>query len=537
MQDVDDPRQEPAQRPSGPAHAPAPGAPFRQPARPQRVAVIGAGITGLATAFRLERAHPAWEVVVFEAEPRVGGKARTTVRDGYTVDWGPNGFLASAPETLELVRELDLDEALQPAADSARRRYLYRDGGLRPLPASPPAFLASEVVPLRGRLRAALEVVLAHSASGEESVHAFLARHFGGVFADALADAFVSGITAGDARELSVDALFPRLRALEREHKSLVRGLIAQQRAARRDRAARAADAPRPGPAAPSGRLTSFRGGGMQRLADALHAALAGEVRVGTRVAGLEPLGDGRGYRLRLAGGAPPRPSRSGAAGRTEPETGGASGGASGGADGPPAETFDDAFDDVVLTVPANAAAALLKAHLPAAAEALAAIPYAGVRVFGLGFDRIDVPRALDGFGFLVPRGQGVRSLGVLWTSSLYPERAPAGKVLLRVLAGGRLDPAMLELDDAAALASVRRDLRLSMGITVEPAFVEAVRWPRAIPQYTLGHAERLRTIEGALEALPGVHLAGNAYRGVGVNDCVREAVRVAGLLSGEGAT
>lgn len=496
MLDVDDPRQDAARRHPDAAPAPTSPAPSTRPERSRRVAVIGAGITGLATAYRLERARPDWEVVVFEAEPHVGGKARTTVKGGYTVDWGPNGFLASAPQTLELAHDLGLGEALQPASDSARRRYLYRDGGLRLLPASPPAFLASEVVPLHGRLRAALEVVLASHGVGEESVHAFLARHFGRAFADALADAFVSGITAGDARELSVDALFPRLRAMERGHRSLVRALIAQQRAVRGDRAA-AGPGPR-GPG-PSGRLTSFRDGGMQRLLDALRAALRGEVRLGTRVEGLETGGE-RGYRLRVAN-----------------------------AD---TRTPVDTFDDVVLTVPALAAAALLRPHLPDAADALAAIPYAGVRVFGLGFDRIDVPRALDGFGFLVPRGQGVRSLGVLWTSSLYPGRAPAGKVLLRVLAGGRLDPEMLELSDGEALAAVRRDLLLTMGIAAQPEFVETVRWPEAIPQYTLGHARRLRSADAALATFPGLHLAGNAYRGVGVNDCVREAERVADLLS-----
>lgn len=501
MLDVNDSRTEPVRRSPGAAHAaptiaPSPTA-GAQSARPRRVAVVGAGITGLATAFRLEREDPAWEVVVFEAAPHVGGKVRTTVRDGYTVDWGPNGFLASAPDTLALVRALGLDDALQPAAPSARRRYLYLDGGLRPLPGTPPAFLASEVVPLYGRLRAALEIVLATAGTGEESVHGFLARHFGRVFADALADAFVSGITAGDPRELSLDALFPRLRTMERTHRSLVRALIAQQRAAKRARAA--AGTGRAG-AAPRGGLTSFRGGGMQRLLDALRDALQGELLLTTPVEALEPLGDGRGHRLRVAGAS------------TEP------------------------FDDVVITVPAPAAAALLRPHLPTAAEALAAVPYAGIRVFGLGFDRIDVPRALDGFGFLVPRGQGVRSLGVLWTSSLYPDRAPDGKVLLRVLAGGRLDPSMLELSDDDALAAVRRDLRVSMGITVEPEFVETVHWQQAIPQYTLGHGDRLRRAEAALEGLPGVHLAGNAYRGVGVNDCVRDAVRVAAHVAGRTA-
>ena len=451
MLGVNDSRLEPARRSpdTGPA---APSlAPGEQRARPRRVAVIGAGITGLATAFRLERERPSWEVVVFEAEPHVGGKIRTAVRDGYTVDWGPNGFLASAPETLRLVRDLGLEEVLQPAATSARKRYLYLDGGLRTLPATPPAFLASEVVPLHGRLRAALEIVLATAGAGEESVHAFLARHFGRVFADALADAFVSGIAAGDPRELSLDALFPRLRAMERTHRSLVLALIAQQRAARYARVASAAPrgatekgasekgaAPKDG-AAPTRGLTSFRDGGMQRLLDALRGALRGGVRLAARVEALEPRADG--HDLRVAGAST----------------------------GP--------FDDVVLTVPAPAAAALLRPHLPAAAEALAAIPYAGIRVFGLGFDRIDVPRALDGFGFLAARGQGVRSLGVLWTSSLYPDRAPVGKVLLRVLAGGRLDPSMLELTGEDALAAVRRDLRVSMGITVEPEFVEAVAW------------------------------------------------------------
>ncbi|MEJ2359597.1 MAG: protoporphyrinogen oxidase, partial [Deinococcales bacterium] len=324
----------------------------------------------------------------------------------------------------------------------------------------------------------------------------------GRAFADALADAFVSGITAGDPRELSVDALFPRLRAMERAHGSLVKALVAGQRSARRKARERAREQAGAAPGSGSGgRLTSFRAGGMQRLLDALQGGLAGDVRLETRVEGLERRHGGAGYRLHLAG------RGSGAAA--------------------------DLFDDVVLTVPTPAAADLLRAHSPAAADALAAIPYAGVRVFGLGFDRIDVPRVHDGFGFLVPRGQGVRSLGVLWTSTLYPQRAPEGKVLVRVLAGGRLDPAMLELEDAEALAVVRRDLRVTMGIVAEPEFVETVRWPQAIPQYTLGHPSRLAAVDQALADLPGLHLAGNAYHGVGVNDCVREAERVVGAMTG----
>lgn len=470
------------------------------------MAVVGAGVTGLATAYLLARSRTAMRLEVFEAEAQVGGKARTTVRDGYTVDWGPNGFLAGVPDTIELVRDLGLAGELQPASPAARRRYLYHDGGLRPLPSTPQAFLVSEVVPPAGRLRAALEPALARRLAGgprerEESVHAFLARHFGATFAVALADVLVAGIAAGDARELSLDALFPRLRAMEQAHGSLVRALLAQQRDARQRRAAASGDDDAAGgPRRPAARLTSFRQGGMQRLLDALAQALPAPVRLATPVAALEHDGaDPHPYALRLASG------------RRE------------------------AFDDVVIATPAPAAAALLRPLAPAAADALAAIPYAGVRVFGLGFDRIDVPCALDGFGFLAPRGQGVRSLGVLWTSTLYPAHAPAGKVLLRVLAGGRHDPEMLELPHDAALAAVRRDLRLSMGITAAPEFLESVIWALAIPQYTLGHARRLRAIEEGLSGLPGVHLAGNAYRGVGVNASVREARRVAQALTGAG--
>lgn len=507
--------------------------------------MVGAGISGLAVAFRLERARPDWDIVVFEAADAVGGKARTTVRDGYTVDWGPNGFVAPAPATLALIRGAGLEPELQAAAPAARRRYLYRDGGLRRLPTSPGAFLTSELVPWTGRLRAVAEVLLTSRSASEESVHAFLARHFGTRFATALADAFVSGIAAGDPAELSVDALFPRLLGMEREHGSLIRALIAGRRAAeRRRRQAAGGDGRGMGPAAGGG-LVSFRSGGMQRLLDGIRSALASEVRVGARVEALERLGGD------AAGGSAEGGGSGGARGEGDPPVGGAGAGesaghgASGHGTGPGgggaaygvrvAGAAPERFDEVVLAVPAYAAARLLRPHVPAAADALSAVPYAGVRVFGLGFDRAHVPRMLDGFGFLVPRGQGVRSLGVLWSSSLYPDRAPAGKVLLRVLAGGRLDPGMLELSESEALDEVRRDLRLTMGVVAEPEFVEAVTWPRAIPQYTLGHGERVRAAEAALASLPGVRLAGNAYRGVGINDGVRDAERVAAELLASG--
>lgn len=481
----------------------------------RRVAIVGGGPTGLATAVLLARMRPDASIVVLEADAVLGGKARTVSRDGYTVDLGPNGFVANRPATLALVDAIGLTGDLQPAADAARHRYLFQRGGLRPLPTNPVGFLRSEVVSWPGKARALLEPLLVRApapdtagpstgasdrgpvaASPEESVHAFLARHFGRELADTFAQPLVVGITGGDARQLSVDALFPQFRAMERRHGSLVRALVHQQRSAR------AVDPP---PSRPTGRLTSFAHGGMgrftQALADALAALPNAEVRVGARVTALErvpgadPTG---GYRLSFA--AP---------------------------DVHPALTADA----VVLTLPATGAAALLDPLVPAAATALRAILYVGMRVFGLGFHRYDVPRPLDGFGFLVAPGERVRSLGVLWTSTIYPGRAPEGHVLVRVLAGGAVDPAMLDLPDDEALAVVRRDLLVTMGIAAEPAFVETATWREAIPQYTVGHLARVAAIERALGASPGLHLAGNAYRGVSVNDCVAEAQRVVGAL------
>lgn len=445
----------------------------------QTVAIIGGGISGLATAFFLKREKPDWRVTVFEKEREPGGKVRTSVQDGFTFDWGPNGFLTNVPETVELAQALGLKDALQPAADTARYRFLYQDGGLRPLPSAPPGFVTTELLSPFEKVRAGLEL-FSKPGDREETVYAFIARHFGTGFADALAGAAVLGITAGDAKALSVDALFPRLRGLEREHGSLIRGLVKQQREAKKN--------PKP-----PGRLTSFKAGGVGTLVEALRTQLGDDLKTGTAVTDLSSTDNG--YSLRLASG----------------------------------ETFQ--ADAVVLATPAFVSAKLLESLSPSAAENLMSIPYADVWVFGLGYDRVDVPQALDGFGFLVPRGEGVRSLGVLYSSSLFSSQAPAGKVFLRAICGGTLEPGFIHLSADEALAAVRRDLRITMGITAEPEFVAQAKWPKGIPQYLLGHRKKVADITRALQAYPNLYLTGNAFNGVGVNDCVRDAARTATLL------
>lgn len=453
-----------------------------------RIIIIGGGISGLATAYRLRKLRPDSEVIVLEAGDTPGGKVRTTVRDGYVVEWGPNGFLTNATDTRDLALELGLEAELRVASDAARKRYVFRDGGLRPIPTSPPALLRTELLSATAKVRAALEPVLARRHGAEETVSDFVARHFGRAIARDFAEPLVLGISAGDPDRLSLDALFPRMRQLEREHRSLLLGMIAAARKA----------PPRP---AGRGRLTSFRAGTGQ-LIGALERALGDAIRTGFAVERVRPNESG-GLSIETAEG-----SRLDAAA-------------------------------AVLAVPAHAAARLVADAYSDAAPLLAGIPFAPVRVFGLGFDRIDVPRVLDGFGFLAPSGEGIRILGVLWSSAVFSDHAPRGKVLLRVLAGGVRDPAFAALDIDEALNAVREDLRTSMGIVAEPEFVEHVAWPRGIPQYELGHAAVVEEIERSLarsESAP-IALTGNSYRGIGLNDCVRDANRVAGVVAARVAT
>jgi oxygen-dependent protoporphyrinogen oxidase len=448
---------------------------------------VGAGIAGLVCAHRLVTAlGDAAEIVVLEASDRGGGLVRSEHIDGFLCESGPNGFLDNAPATLALVDELHLREHLVSSQEGARRRFVFRNGRLRLLPISPGAFLTSDVLSARAKLRIAREPFAPRRPEGDETVHAFAARRLGREAADILVDPMVSGIFAGDARQLSLRAAFPKIWELEEQHGGLFRALVARRRKRRQSGAP---------VESPLGRLTSFAAG-METLSRALVTRLGHRVRLHAPVSMVTPNPQTvRSWRIALESG----------------------------------ETL--VADQVVLTPPPPVTAALVRPLDREVSDALLQIPLAPIVVLALGFESATLGHSLDGFGFLVPRGQGPRILGALWESSVFPGRAEPGRALIRVMAGGMHDPAFCDLTDEQMLEAVRRDLRTTMGITAEPGMVRIIRHRAGIPQYAVGHLDRLARIDAGIARFPGLHLAGHAFRGVGINAVIADAAALAARI------
>lgn len=457
-----------------------------------RIVVAGAGVTGLSIALAIRQRDPRADVVVVEGNGQPGGNVKTEVVDGYLCEWGADGFLDNAPDTLNLVRQIGLQDRLLPSRDTARRRFIYSKGALHEVPVSPLAFLKSGLLSRAGRARIAWEPFARRRPEDDETIHDFAARRIGDEAARVMIDSMVSGIFAGDARALSLRACFPKMWQMETDHGGLFRAMIATRKRRRKEDAM----------GAPAGHLTSFIDG-MAELINGLAAAMGPAVRVSSPVVELR--------RGRLAHAFKPgRP----VAGYTVMT-------AHGGLEA----------DAVVLTGPSSEAAALVRPFDTTLASLLSGIATAPLAVLCLGFDEAALARdrgPLNGFGFLVPRQERIRMLGALWESAIYPNRAPAGKALMRVMIGGARDPEVIALDDDTLLGIVRAELQTTMGLRVAPEFVRIVRHSRGIPQYTVGHVARLQRIDALLQPYPGLFLAGNSYRGVSINSCVAEAGTIA---------
>jgi oxygen-dependent protoporphyrinogen oxidase len=451
-----------------------------------KIVIVGGGISGLAAAYRLEQALPEAEVTVLEQGGRPGGAVHTERHDGFLLETGPNGFLDNKPATLALCRDLGLGDRLMPASEAAgKNRYLFLGGRLRPLPGGFGAFLTSDLLSWRGKLSLLYERFRRGSAGGrDESVAAFVRRR-AGPEAELLADALVTGIYAGDPELLSAQAAFPRLIELERAAGSVLAGMARAARQRRREARARGEPVPR------LGRMWSFREG-LGLLIDTLAAALKQPVVLGVAARRILRQTGGPGWVVA----------------------------------GPGKESW--AADAVLLACPAYQQAALLADLDPALADHVGAIAYNRVTVVGLGYRRDDVPGRLDGFGYIAPQRERRDVLGVQWCSFIFPDRAPAGMVLLRAMCGGWHRPDAAAWDDDRLVTALRAELRLAMGITAAPVLHRVIRWERAIPQYHLGHGKRVAWIEARTARHPGVFLGGNAYHGVALNDCTEQAGRLA---------
>jgi oxygen-dependent protoporphyrinogen oxidase len=447
-----------------------------------RIVIVGAGISGLSLAYRLQQLGPGLDITVLEERDRPGGTVWTEQREGYQVEAGANGFPDNKPTTLELCRDLGMAHDLVAASPEAgKNRYLFLDGRLRPLPASLLGFLTSDLLSWRGKVAFFRERFRKPRRNGpDESIADFAIRRAGreaGLFADAL----VTGIFAGDPAQLSLRACLPRLAALEAEHGSILKGLARAARQRRRQPRAKGDHAPPRG-----NQMWSLRDG-LRALIEALCARLRNPPLLSVPVRALTKQVNGI-WTVATEG----------------------------------QENF--LADAVILTCPAYKQAAILADLDAELADQVESIPYNRLGVVAVGYRRPDVPHDLAGFGYIAPQRTGRDVLGVQWCSSIFPGRAPDGAVLLRAMVGGWRRPEAAAWDDARLLECVRADLRQALGIRAAPVFHHIVRWHRAIPQYHLGHLQRVARIKERTLNHPGLFLGGNAYHGIALNDCTEQA-------------
>lgn len=447
------------------------------------VVIIGGGISGLATAWWLHKASI--DVLVLERDQRLGGTMQTREENGWLVETGPNSALETTPLFQTLFSDLGLTDQLVYANEVGNNRYILRGGVLHPLPMTPPAFLKSKLWSLPGKVRLLKEPFVGR-AQKEETIAEFVSRRLGNEFLDYAINPFVAGVYAGNPEQLSVRAAFPKLYALEEKYGGLIKGQILGRRE-RKLRAEQSKD---------RARMFSFRKG-MQTFPDALGKALAPKVLTGTIIEQIvEVIVDGTPY-MRLSG-------------------------TSNG------KEYKHTVDAVVTAIPSHATAELVYPFDPALSDSLKNIYYPPVTGVFLGFKTSSIGRTLDGFGFLVPSKEHRRILGTIWSSSLFPGRAPEGYSALTTFVGGSRQPDLTERSDEQLVKIVAEELSSIMGVKGWPSFSRIVRWHRAIPQYNLGHLAIMKHVEQFEQQHPGVFLSGNFRGGISVGDCIINSDKIA---------
>mgnify|MGYP001469494324 CR=1 FL=1 len=462
----------------------------------KRVAIVGGGVSGLAAALSLEEHRRAGSVeyVLYESSPRLGGVLRTERIQGCIVEAGPDSFITEKPWAADLCRAIGLGDQLIGSNDADRKTYILVRGRLLPLPDGlmfmvPTKILPTGLSPLFSwstKLRMAREFFHPpHAVGADESVASMVERHYGAEMVDRLADPLLSGVYGGEAASLSVRAVLSRFAEMERTHGSLGRGVLAARRKMRHSN-----NSPHP-------LFTSLRNG-MQQLAETLVPRLHQPSLVtGAPVRSIQRLADG--WEISLTEKSADNPGNNSAR-----------------------------FDAVIIALPARAAAQIISECSPELAAELGGIGYSSSITVGLAYDggvRESLP---PGFGFLVPRSEGKNILAATFVHSKFPHRAPADRALLRCFFAESNAENIWHVSDDAVIALVRNELQQILGLRAVPLFARVYKWKAAMAQYGVGHLERLERIEKLRQQLPGLALAGNGYRGIGVPDCVRSGQEAA---------
>lgn len=457
----------------------------------KHVLVIGGGITGLAAAHQLLVSHPDVHVTLVERDNRLGGKIMTVEKKGYTLEAGPDSMLGVKPRGIGLSRELGLEDRLVGPIEENRRSFVLRNGKLHRIPEGLTGlvptklrpFARSRLISTPGKMRMLGDFVRKPRVSdADESLSSFMTRRLGSEVYTNLIEPLMAGIYAGDGSTLSLRATFPQLQQAEREHGGLIKGVLAERAKAQADNG----QAKRPG-------FITFQSG-LHELVDALAEDIrdrGGEIRTEVAVSLLER--HGHDYRVTLDRDDGPETMRA---------------------------------DGVIVATQAWAAAPLVDSLDHRAGVALDHIPHVSSAIVVLGFDNPSVAERLKGFGYVVPRSQNRPVMAMTWLSSKWHGRASEGKALIRAFVGRAGQQEMLLCPDDKLIEIVRAELAEVLGITAEPELTSVYRWDGGMPQYTMGHSDRVATVEAAMAEMPGFAVAGNMLRGVGLPDCIASGER-----------
>ncbi len=459
----------------------------------KRVVIIGGGIAGLAAAYSLrEHSDAPFEILILERKDRLGGNIRTERANGFLIEGGPDCFLSEKPWAMELCKRVGLGDELLPTNEQNRKTFVLSRGKLHVLPEGVILMVPTKILPLAtsslisipGKIRMALELfVPKRKGQGDESLGDFVRRRLGTEALEKIAEPLVAGVHAGDPETMSVRASFPKFVQLEEDYGSLIKGMLKKMELLKSTHKGAA-------PAgSPKKKVTMFMTlkNGLGALIEALQERVSSSkdtsISTGVNVSGVERKGDA--YEITIEGG--------------EKIT----------------------ADAVVIAAPAYAAASLVKFDKDLSGKLLT-IPYVSTATVSIAFRKKDVKHPLNGFGFVVPKVEKRKIMAATWTSVKFSHRAPDDSVLIRCFVGGSKDTSLLGASDEVMVKTVRQELKDIMGIDAEPVLSRVFRWMNSMPQYTIGHEDRVAWIDERVAKYPGFYLVGSAYHGIGISDSVR---------------